>query len=115
MNMFSQILNFLGVTLPIEGSIEANTFELFLCSIILLSVVVVICLLNVLFYFLIIYLLEDLRLLDSYKGRLPGFVLTIINLYKTTRKLFIVSEICFALFVLLEVIWLCSRVVYGVV
>lgn len=113
--MFYQILKFLGVDFPIEGSIEANTFVLFLGYIILLSVIVVICLLNVLFYFLIIYLLEDLRLLDSYTDRLPCFVLTIINLYKNTRKLFIVYEVCFALFVLYLVIWLCSSVVYGVV
>jgi hypothetical protein len=113
MNIFYQILNVLGVNLNTEAS-NGNTFVLFLCYIVLLSIFIVICLLNVLFYFLIIYLIDDLKLLDSYTNKLPDFVLTIINLYKNTRKLFIVYEVCFALFITFSIIWLCSRIVYGV-
>ena len=109
--MLFQILKFFGFDFPIGGSGEVNHFVSFLCYIILLSVIIVICLLNVLFYFLIIYLLDDIRILDSYKDKLPGFVLAIIKLYKNTRKLFIVYEVCFALSVTFVVIWLCKLII----
>ena len=111
MNILYLILNYLGVDLNSDVSV----FVKFLYVIILLSVIIVICLLNVLFYFLIIYLIEDLKILDKFtKFKLPNFVLSLIKLYKNTRKLFIVYEVCFALFIALMLIWLCSRIVYGV-
>ena len=113
MDFIYQILSYLGIN-PNLGTSEMNHFVQFLCIIIFLSIFIVICLLNVLFYFLIIYLIDDLKLLDSYTNKLPGFVLSIINLYKNTRKLFIVYEVCFALFITFSIIWLCSRIVYGV-
>ena len=104
------ILNLLGLNNVSEG----NVFVQFLSLIILLSILIFISLLNVLFYFLIIYLVDYLRLLYRYINKLPGWVITIINFYINTRKLFIVYEVCFALFVVFSIIWLCSRIVLGV-
>ena len=113
MDFIYQFLSYLGIN-PNLGTSEMNHFVQFLCIIIFLSIFIVISLLNVLFYFLIIYLLEDLKLLDGYTNKLPSFVVVIIKLYKNTRKLFIVYEVCFALFVVFTIIWLCSRIVQGV-
>ena len=90
MDLFYQILNFLGIRL----NDDSNPFVLFVCFIIILSIVVVSCLFNVLIYFLVVYVLEDLKMLDKYSDKLSIFVLTIIKLYKNTRKIFVVYEVC---------------------
>ena len=113
MDFLQYILKFVGINNVLDVS-EGNVFVQFLSIIILLSIFIVICLLNVLFYFLIIYLVDYLRLLYRYINKLPGWVITIINFYINTRKLFIIYEVCFALFITFSIIWLCSRIVYGV-
>ena len=55
MDFIQYILNFLGINNVLDVS-EGNVFVQFLSIIILLSIFIVICLLNVLFYFLIITL-----------------------------------------------------------
>lgn len=106
-----KILNYLGI--PLNSN--SDPVLLFYCIIILLSFLIVISLFNVLIYFLIIYVLHVLKFLDLYYDRLPVFVQFLIKLYKNTRKIFIIYEVCFALVLSCSIIWLCLRIVYAVV
>ena len=111
---FFDFLQFLGI--PITADSDPNL--IFVAVILFLTIIIVTCLFNVLFYFLVIYGLdpkEDLKILDKYSAKLPRFVHKIINFYISTRKIIVVYEVLFALFVCLGIIRLCYIYVSGVI
>lgn len=56
---------------------------LFACCILVLSSVALICLVNIVFYFLTKYILDNKKkVLDIITRKMPTFVIHILNLYK---------------------------------
>lgn len=109
--IFFKVLQFLG--LPINE--QSDPFLLFICLILFLCIIIVTSLLNVLFYFIVIYVLEDLKILNKYTDKLPGFVNSIIKFYINTRKIFVIYEVLFALFVACGIIRLCFKLAHGII
>ena len=105
-DIFFKVLQFLGF--PINE--QSEPVLLFVCVVLFLCIIIVTCLFNVLLYFLIIYVLEDLKILDKYTDKLPKFVNSIIKMYINTRKIFVIYEVLFALFVACGIIRLCFKV-----
>ena len=106
---FFDFLQFLGI--PITADSDPNL--IFVAVILFLTIIIVTCLFNVLFYFLVIYGLEDLKILDKYSAKLPRFVHKIINFYISTRKIIVVYEVLFALFISCGIIRLCFKIAYA--
>ena len=107
--MFFKILEFLGFSL----NEQSEPILLFVCVVLFLCILIVTSLFNVLFYFLVIYVLEDLKILNKYTDKLPGFVNRIIKFYLKTRKIFVIYEVLFALFISCGIIRLCFKIAYA--
>lgn len=100
-------------SLGININENSNPYLLFVCVILVLSIIVFLCLINVLLYFIINIVIDKTNILNSLSTRLPNFIIKIINLYKNTRKYYIIYELIFALFVIGSIIYLCGRLAYG--
>lgn len=114
MELMFKLLNYFGISV----NVDSDPFLLFCCVILILSLLIVVSLFNVLIYFLIIYVLDDLKILDKYYDRLPVFVPFLVKLYKNTRKILIIYELCaFGLAIILSctIIWFSVRLVYAMV
>lgn len=102
-------LNNLGILVPIDES--SSPIVLFALCILVLSVVSLLCFINILLYFMILYITEHKILLD----KLPTNVLfiKILNFYKQTRIFFIFVAVTLLVFSLCSIIYLCSKVIQG--
>lgn len=96
----------------LSGISESNqAIFLFALSILLISSVCMLCAIQIIIYLLVLYVLEHKSVLDKL-SKYP-LLLKIINLYRKTRIYYIVFEIIFFFTTLSMIIYLCSRLVFG--
>lgn len=103
------LLKLLGVHVNISES--SSPILLFACSILVLSIIALFCFINILLYFTILHITDNKLLLDKLSRYI--ILVKIINLYRQTRIAYLLFEVILFLVSLGSVIWLCSRVVYG--
>jgi hypothetical protein len=107
MNQLINFLNSIGIHVNISES--SSPVLLFAFSILVLSLIVLSCILNIILYLCVIYISENnqviLDIISKYK-----LLLKIFNIYKKTRMFYLVIEFILLLFSLGSIIWLCFRV-----
>jgi hypothetical protein len=111
MKKFIYILNHLGF--PITES--TNPLVLFLGWILLYTIFALLCVINILIYVGVIYLLEDKNRLDKIKKYLPSFISPyfdrFINYIKTVRIIAICIEVLILLFILITNIYTTAKII----
>lgn len=96
----------------LSGISESNqNIFLLALSILILSSICMLCGIQVIIYLLVLYVLEHKVVLDKL-SKYP-ILLKIINLYRKTRLYYLLFEIIFFFTTLSMIIYLCSRLVFG--
>ena len=107
MSNFLEFLNSIGI----HVNENSAPILLFACSIWILAIVSMLCFINIMFYFSILYILDNEKVLIKL-SQWP-FLIKIINFYKSIRTGFIVFELILFIISLGSIIWLCSRIIFG--
>ena len=104
-----ELLNFLGFSV----SPESSPLILFICSILVLSIVSLLCIINIIIYYIIIQVFENKDRLEWLSSKLPWYIMYIINIYRKTRISYIIVETFFLLFCNCSIIYFCSIFING--
>lgn len=95
----------------LKVSESTDPLLLLLCVLVILSIIALLCVLNILLYGGIVYIFEDKARFEKYTKNLPSFLMYILNIYKQTRIVYIFYEVLLLLVCLLSIIWLGGRVI----
>lgn len=100
-------------SLGIHVNESSNPFLLLLFSILILSCIALLCVLNISLYAGILYMFEDKDRIDRLSKVLPSFIMKLINIYKQTRIYYLIIEVLLLLYCLISIIWYSGKVVLG--
>ena len=109
MQNITDFLRLLGINITINDS--TSPIVLFACVILVLSIIALLCFINIVIYFTVLYLTEHKIFIDKiseYK-----YILKIINIYRKTRLPYLLFEIILYLICSCSIIWFCIRIIYG--
>ena len=109
MTYFFDFINSFGFNINLGSS----PLVLFLSSILVLSIVSLLCILNIIIYFIILKVFESQSNIDWITARVPSYVMYLINIYRKTRIYYIIVEVLFLLFCNGSIIYLCSIFLIG--
>ncbi len=101
-----ELLNKLGINITENSS----PIFLFACSILILSLISLVCFIQIMLYFLINYYSENEKFINKI-SKLP-ILLKIVKFYKISNIVSIMIEIGFFLLSMTSIIYLCFKVVY---
>jgi hypothetical protein len=110
MKILIDFLNMLG--LHININLETSPIVQFCIVILVLTIIALICCINIFLYCIVLYISENkniLNYINKYK-----IILKIFNFYKKTRLLYIVLEFIFLIVNLACIASLCLYIIYGV-
>jgi hypothetical protein len=107
---FQAIINYFK-SFGLNVSESTDPLLLLLCILVILSVIALLCVLNILLYGVIVYMFADKARLERFTKNLPPFLMYILNIYKKTRLVYIFYEVLLLLVCLLSIIWLGGRVI----
>jgi len=111
LNVLLEFLNSLGLNLSLNINEESSPIILFALSILVLSLISLLCILNIILYLCIFYVSDNKVLLD--KVSQYSWILFLFNLYKKTRLFYIVFEFILLLVCIISISWLCWNLIYG--
>lgn len=111
MNIFTEFLHSLGVNITIDGN--SSPVVLFACVILVLSVIALLCFINIVLYFAVLYITEHKVFID--KINKYKYIEKLVLVYKKTRISYLVFEIILYFVCSCSIIWFCIRVIYGLV
>lgn len=104
-----QFLSSWGIHVNLNGS--SDPMLVLFCCILALSIVSLISFIQVLFYFLVLYITDHKYIIDKISKYIV--LVKIMNIYKQTRIVYIIFEVLIFLLCILFIIWLCVRVIYS--
>lgn len=102
-------LNSLGFNITLTEN--PSPLLLFALCILVFSLISLFCIINIIMYLLVVYVSDNKKVLEIVSKH--AWVLKIFNLYKQTRIVYLVGEFIFLIFVVCSMIWLCYRIVNG--
>ena len=111
MNFLDQILHFIGISVDINES--SSPIVLLAYSILGLNTIGLLCFVNIILYISVIYITEHKLFIDKISKYTVLFKL--LNIYRKTRFGFLLFEVILFLFSIGFVIWLCLRLLHGLV
>lgn len=109
MKQFFEFLEYLGI----HVNESSSPILLFACVILVLSSVALLCLVNIVFYYITMFILDNKKLIDIIRRKMPPFVIKILHLYKKTRIVYVITEFIFLFICIGSIAWLCFRIVRG--
>lgn len=112
MNNFINLLNSLGIHLPVNGSSLSQPILLFLYLILFFSILALLSIINISIYLGVLYLSNNKLFLDKISKW--TLLLTLLNIYKNTSQFVIISEVCLFLFCQGSIIWFCLKFINGI-
>lgn len=107
MRMLSDFLNLFGFNVNLSES--TSPIIMFLCCIVVLNIVGLLCFVNALLYFTVIYIIDHKIFIDKISNK--PYLLKIVNLYRKMRFSFLLFDILLFFISIGSVIWLCSRII----
>lgn len=110
MKEFYQFLNLLG--LPVNES--SDPIIIFLCAILIFGILGLLCVFNIMIYFIVLYIFQDENRLVKINNKLPSWGVSILNIYKNTRIYYLIIEVIFLLFCLCSIIGYIIWFIHGV-
>lgn len=105
----NQILDFLkscGINIELINDAANNNIFLLCFSFTLLASIALLSLININIYLLILYFSEHKKIVKLVSKR--QITLILFNLYKNTRKMFLVSELVLLTFCIGSILYICS-------
>ena len=108
MEKLDLLLNWLGISL-VENATDSPVFLLSAC-VLIFSIIALLCAINIIFYFIVLYFIENKNLLEKiskYK-----ILLKLIKFYKKTTMFYLAVEILIFIYCFGCIIWYTANVVY---
>lgn len=109
MNILMDFLKLFGINVNINEN--TSPFLILLCCILVLNIIGLLCFINFLLYFVVIYITEHKILLDKISDK--PYLLKVLNIYKKMRFSYLIFDISLFFISIGSVIWLCSRIIFS--
>ena len=109
MKQFLEFLEHFGI----HVNESSSPVLLFACCVLLLSSVALLCLVNIVFYFVTMFILENKKVIDIITRKMPPFIIHILNFYKKTRIGYVIMEFIRLFICIGSIAGLCFRIVHG--
>ena len=106
-NYFLKLLEYIGINIQLTET--SNPWLTFACGILCLAFICLWCFVNILMYFISLYILETKYFLDIISKY--EFLLKFLNFFKSIRLYYILSESIAFIFAMGFIIFLCLKVI----
>lgn len=113
MNQLLSFLSRLGINLNISE--DSSPVVLFAFSILVLSLIALMCIFTIIIQLLVLHVSSNEKLLERIQSSKYSLLLKLFNIYKQTRIYTLVIELLFLICCLSSIIWLCWRVIFGLI
>jgi hypothetical protein len=110
MEKLIEFLKLLGIHININQ--ETQPIVTFSIAILVLTIIALLCTLNIFIYLLVLYITDNVKFLEYFKNY--KVILKIFYYYKKTRVIYIIIEFIFLVFILSSISWLCLRIIQGI-
>lgn len=107
MKILTDFLNLFGIHVNISEN--SSPFLILLCCILVLNIVGLLCFINFLLYFVVIYITDHKILLDKITNK--PVLIKLLNVYKKMRLSYLIFDILLFFISIGSVIWLCGRII----